>query len=105
MKSTVLCDKCGSEFPVELFKRKDGDLDIAYLKCPHCNEEFLVSVTDSVLRSAIDSYKELFRKIRETTDAKTSAEIAEAARQMKENNSRRCLELMTEYHENKEKKQ
>lgn len=102
MKSTVLCDKCGGEFPIELFKRKDGDLDIAYLKCPHCNEEFLVSVTDSVLRSAIDNYKELSRKIRETTDANTSAEITEAARQMKNRIEQRCSTLIAEYRENEE---
>jgi len=102
MKSIVSCDKCGGEFSIELLKRKDGDLDIAYLKCPHCNEEFLVSVTDSVLRSAIDNYRELSRKIRESTDAKTSAEIAEAARQMKNRNEQRCSALIAEYKENKE---
>ena len=102
MKGKIYCDKCGAEFPLSLQERKEGDLDITFIQCPHCREEYLVSVTDSVLRDAIKEHQGLMDKVRTATDAETSNRLIEAAREMKENNLKRCSELMIEYHTGKE---
>lgn len=100
--SKILCNKCGAEFDVTLYERKDGDLDITYIQCPHCDEEYLVSVTDGVLRNAVEECRCLFEKAQAVADTDTSEKLMEAARQMKDNNSKRCFELMAEYRNDKE---
>lgn len=105
MSGKLICNKCGADFAAEPLKRQEGDFDIVYIQCPHCKEEYLVSVTDSVLRDAISRYLSIMEKARTTADAETSMHLAETARQMKESNLKRCFELMAKYHENKEKKQ
>jgi len=102
MNGKIYCDKCGADFILSLQERKEGDLDITFIQCPHCHEEYLVSVTDSVLRDAIKEHQGLMDKVRTATDAETSNRLIEAAREMKENNLKRCSELMIEYHTGKE---
>jgi len=103
MSGKLICNQCGADFAVEPLKRQEGDFDIVYIQCPHCKEEYLVSVTDSVLRNAIDRYLSVMEKARTTADAEASMRLTETARQMKESNSRRCFELMAEYREKKTK--
>ena len=103
MKSKIYCNKCGAEFSLSILERKEGDLDVTYIQCPHCKEEYLVSVTDSILRDAIQEHNRLMEKARTAADEDASTQLAETARRMKENNSRRCFELMAEYIGNKEK--
>ena len=92
-----LCNKCGAEFDVAPRHKADGDLDIVYLVCPHCNEEYLVSITDSVLREAIGKCRELMVKASTTTDAETSDKLARMSRVMKTENHNRCRALVEEY--------
>ena len=92
-----VCDKCGAEFDVTPRHKADGDLDIVYLVCPHCEEEYLVSVTDSVFREAIEKCRELMVKASTATDAETSDKLARMARVMKTENHNRCKALIEEY--------
>ena len=93
----ITCNQCGAEFELTLRHRADGDLDITYIQCPFCNEEYLVSVTDSVLRDAISEHRKLADSIKTAADAETSMKLAESARQMYESNNLRCFELMAKY--------
>lgn len=92
-----LCDKCGAEFELTPHHKTEGDLDIVYIQCSYCNEEYLVSVTDSVLREAIEKYLDTMKQARTVVDAKTSDELARTARQMKAENHIRCKELIEKY--------
>ena len=89
-----ICDKCGAEFDITPRQRSDGDLDIIYFVCPHCNEEYLVSVTDSVLRDHIAEYGKLMGKLRTVADPETSDKLLIKAHEMKQANHQRSRELM-----------
>ena len=97
--NTCICDKCGAEFDITPRHKSDGDLDIMYFHCPHCNEEYLVSVTDSVLRDQIAEYGRLIHKIQTVADPETSDKLVMKAREMKNANLYRNRELMAKYKE------
>ena len=61
---TVKCDKCGKEASFEPLYRREGDLELLFLKCPECGTEYLVCVTDSELRRNIETYEEMVKTIR-----------------------------------------
>ena len=97
MTNKCICDQCGAEFNVAPHQRTEGDLDIVYLQCPHCKQEYLVSITDSVLRDAIVEYNKIMLKARTTTDTEVSDDLARKAREMKNNNLLRSRELKSQY--------
>ena len=61
---TAICDHCGKEGSFEPLYRRKGDLDLIFLKCPECETEFLVAVTDSALRRDIETFDQMARNIR-----------------------------------------
>ena len=96
--SYCLCDKCGAEFACTPHKRIEGDLEIIYIQCEKCKEEYIVSITDSVLRTAIDRYQRIAKTI---ADGKTSEYLVQCARKLMERNHAKCRALREEYENNK----
>lgn len=99
MEAKLICNKCTEAFVMKLSLRTEGELEITSFRCPHCNEEYVVAVTDSALREAIHDYDTMLEEARTATDAETSGALTETARQMKEANTKRRFELMAEYKE------
>ena len=94
-----ICDKCGAEFEITPHRRIDGDIEIVFLKCTSCGEEYLVSVTDSVLRDAIEEYKRRTDAALAAADPATSEALFIEARKINDDNLRRCRELKTQIRE------
>lgn len=47
----VLCDKCQEQIKVEInIKYKSGRIEIQFLRCNHCGDKALISVTDRQTR-------------------------------------------------------
>ena len=59
MKEEVKCNACGKDFPIKLYSKTDGELEATVFRCPHCNMEFVASVTDAKLRRSIERYSEM----------------------------------------------
>lgn len=98
--SYCLCDKCGAEFACTPHHRTEGDFEIVYIQCDKCKEEYIVSITDSVLRSAIERYQRIAKTI---ADGKTSEYLLICARKLMEKNHKRSCELKQEYENDKRK--
>ena len=47
---TIRCDSCLHEFKADIKTRQQGELEITYVICPKCNEEYILMVTDEKLR-------------------------------------------------------
>ena len=80
---TVKCDKCGKEASFEPLYRREGDLELIFLKCPECGTEYLAAVTDSELRRNIKTFEQMTQTIR--TEKVTDIFIEDAQRLYREN--------------------
>ena len=79
----VKCDKCGKEASFEPLYRREGDLELIFLKCPECETEYLVCVTDPELRRNIRTYEEMVKTIR--TEKVTELFIEDTRKLYREN--------------------
>ena len=91
---TVKCDKCGKEASFEPLYRREGDLELIFLKCPECGTEYLVAVTDLELRRNIKTYEQMTQTIRieKVTDI-----FIEDARKLYRENLERGRVLLEQY--------
>jgi len=96
--SYCLCDKCGAEFACTPHTRNEGDLEIIYIQCDKCKEEYIVSITDSVLRAGIERYRRITKTI---ADGKSSETLLMCARMLMEKNHAKFRKLKEEYDNNK----
>ena len=80
---TVKCDKCGKEASFEPLYRREGDLELIFLKCPECETEYLVCVTDSELRQSIRTFEQMAKTIR--TEKVTDIFIEDTQKLYREN--------------------
>ena len=83
---TAKCDHCGKEGSFEPLYRREGDLELIFLKCPECEVEFLVSVTDPDLRRDIEEFARMAKVIR--TESVTEMFIEDAQKLYRENIAR-----------------
>ena len=90
----VTCVKCRSEIECQPLYRREGDLELTFLKCPNCGKEYLSAVTDTPLRMSIEEYKEMLQSIR--TGKVTESFILDAQELLAEN-MLRGKELKDEY--------
>ena len=91
---TVKCDKCGKEASFEPLYRREGDLELIFLKCPECGTEYLAAVTDSELRRNIETYERMVRTIR---TEKVTELFIEDTRQLYRENLERGRMLLNQY--------
>ena len=91
---TVKCDNCGKESSFEPLYRREGDLDLIFLKCPECDTEYLACVTDPELRQNIRTYEQMAKTIRmeKVTDL-----FIEDARKLYKENLERGRVLLKQY--------
>lgn len=80
---TVKCDKCGKEASFEPLYRREGDLELIFLKCPECETEYLACVTDSELRQGIRTFEQMAKTIR--TEKVTDIFIEDTQKLYREN--------------------
>lgn len=80
---TVKCDKCGKEASFEPLYRREGDLELIFLKCPECETEYLACVTDSELRQGIWTFEQMAKTIR--TEKVTDIFIEDTQKLYREN--------------------
>ena len=92
--ATVTCNKCGAEVVFQPLYRREGDLELTFLRCPECGAEYLSAVTDTPLRKSIEEYKQMLQHIR--TGKATEMEILDAQGCLAEN-LRRSKTLRDEY--------
>lgn len=92
--ATVTCNKCGAEAVFQPLYRREGDLELTFLRCPECGKEFLSSVTDTPLRKSIEEYQRMLQHIR--SGKATEMEILDAQGYYAEN-LRRSKTLRDEY--------
>lgn len=57
-KGVCKCDKCQREIHINPQVKKNDDLEITYFECPGCHEEYVIIVTDSMLRKMIHNTEE-----------------------------------------------
>lgn len=95
--ATVTCNKCGAEAVFQPLYRREGDLELTFLRCPECGAEFLSSVTDTPLRKSIEEYRRMLQHIQ--TGKATEMEILDAQGCYAEN-LRRSRELRDQYMQN-----
>ena len=91
---TVKCDKCGKEASFEPLYRREGDLELIFLKCPECGTEYLAAVTDSELRRNIETYERMVRTIR---TEKVTELFIEDTRQLYRENLERGRMMLNQY--------
>ena len=91
---TVKCENCGKESSFEPLYRREGDLELIFLKCPECGTEYLAAVTDSELRRNIKTYEQMTQTIRieKVTDI-----FIEDARKLYRENLERGRVLLEQY--------
>lgn len=91
----MICNVCkrNAEVPKPL-KRTEGDLEIGYIVCPSCSQEYIISVTDPALRKQIKKYLRLSAKIRKGNAKISSYQEAE---KLKTENVTRSKELIEQY--------
>ena len=85
----MICNACRKQTDVEKPKlRTEGELQIQYITCPDCGQEYIVAVTDP------ERYIRLQRLIK-----KGNATVAtyRDAEKVKAANASRCRDLITEY--------
>ena len=90
----VACNECRSEAELQPLYRREGDLELTFLRCPKCGKEYLSAVTDTPLRRSIEKYKEMLQTIR--TGKVTESFILDAQELLAEN-MLRGKELKDEY--------
>ena len=88
------CGDCGSMVEFQPLYRREGKLELTFLRCPECGREYLSAVTDPALRRSIEQYKEMLKTIREGNA--TEAFILDAQELLAEN-VWRSKELRDEY--------
>ena len=92
--ATVTCNKCGAEAVFQPLYRREGDLELTFLRCPECGAEYLSSATDTPLRKSIEEYKRMLQHIQ--TGKATEMEILDAQGWYADN-LRRSKTLRDEY--------
>jgi transposase-like protein len=61
----TICNVCHKKAEISKpEKRRDGDLEIHYIACPHCHQEYVIAVTDPALRKNIKKYLRLRQVIK-----------------------------------------
>lgn len=60
---TAICNQCGREADFEPVFEQEGDLDVAFLKCPECEAKYLFAVMDSDLIRDIETFASMKEKI------------------------------------------
>lgn len=95
MDVTLTCTKCGKWFEIhEISTRRDGELEVSFFQCPHCEYEYITLVTDSELRKDIGRWKRM-RDI--AKGKKTPLTFEQKAANLYEDNVRRGKVLLDEY--------
>ena len=56
---TVRCDACGCAFEPKALTEKDSDIEFTFFRCDFCGKAYMVTVTDSELRTNIAEYVRL----------------------------------------------
>lgn len=67
--SIVKCDNCNSEINQEIKTKKFGNIEIKYLYCDECCNEYTISVTDTKLRTMINEEKHIQEQIKQLHEA------------------------------------
>lgn len=75
--NNVECNECGEQFIInERIRKHPNAIEETYFKCPHCNYEYTVLVTDPPLRKEIKEIKKLHeRYIRRRNKATARSEV------------------------------
>ena len=63
-KTIIKCDNCGTKMSQEIQKRTHGDIEITYLFCEECCSEYVITVTDSKLRTMLKEEQNIQNKIK-----------------------------------------
>ncbi|MBQ9685430.1 MAG: hypothetical protein IJV41_02625 [Oscillospiraceae bacterium] len=74
--------------------RTEGDLEIQYITCPSCGQEYIVAVTDPGLRKQIKSYDRLQQKIK---NGNAAVGVYRKAEELHQENVMRCQQLIAQY--------
>ena len=91
----MICNVCRKRADIEKpASRTEGELQIQYITCPECGQEYIVAVTDPALRKEIKRYIRLKRLIKKGNAAAGAYRDAE---KLKAANASRCRELITGY--------
>ena len=86
----VKCDWCGCAFFPELQKKREGEIESMFLKCPYCGKRYLVAVSDEKLRMDVAEY---IRLVEEGRAGQMSEEMKERLYGLKEKNVARSNRL------------
>ena len=74
----VVCDKCSEIIKIKEIQSKiidsEGMVKKQFFICPHCGEEYIIDITDQLLRNMIKNFKALQEKQRQAL-AKHSSEV------------------------------
>ena len=91
----TICNVCKEQTEIDKpVVRKEDDLEIQYITCPHCHQEYIIAVTDPALRKDIKKYKRLRQVIR---SGKARVATYREAERQKEANVLRSRELICGY--------
>lgn len=74
-KWTMECNNCGADFDAQVNSRKEvlngQDIEVSYLVCPECGQEYIVSVVDDKckqMQKELFSAQEAYRSIGTASD-------------------------------------
>ena len=91
----IVCDRCGADITDPEFPTvRHGDIERTWFVCKDCGAAYPVSVTDGQLRKSIETYMEMAGRLQRR---KCSEEYHRRVQKLKEENVRRCRELLQVY--------
>ena len=91
----TICNVCRKKAEIEMPQiRQEGDLEIQYITCQHCGQEYVIAVTDPELRKDIQKYMRLQQIIR---SGKGRVSTYREAESLHTANVKRSRELIEEY--------
>lgn len=91
----MICNACRKRTKIlELNKRMEGDLEIQYITCSTCGQEYIVSLTDQALRVSLEEYDRL-RKVIKAGNAPVGT--YHKVEQLHKENTKRCQQLIQAY--------
>ncbi|MBR0161891.1 MAG: hypothetical protein IJQ02_11495 [Oscillospiraceae bacterium] len=91
----IICNVCRKRAEIEEPKiRTEGDLEIQYVGCPSCGQEYIVSVTDAELRGGVEKY---IKRLQAIKTGKMNPHFYRETERLHKENTRRCRELIQVY--------
>lgn len=91
----MICNVCHKRADISKPEsRKEGDLEILCMTCPHCHQEYVISVTDPALRKNIKRYNRLRNQIKK---GNVRVSVYREAEKLKAENVSRSRELIERY--------